>query len=241
MILAANQPYFLPYIGYWQLIRAADLFLIGDDYQYRARSWISRNRILLHGKPAWFGLEIENAGSFRLCSELHRLQINRKKKINQLYDAYHRAPYYEEGLRLMEEILNCGETVLSEYLLHTIRIICSYLDIDTPIGRTSELPGNSVYRREERIYDMCHRLGADTYINPIGGTQLYSFSEFRKQGITLKFLRADQIVYRQYDNDFAANLSILDLIMFNSREEVIRMLDRFTLITEQDFAGQGIV
>ena len=76
MILAANQPYFLPYIGYWQLIRSADIFLIGDDYQYKTRSWISRNRILQKGKPVWFGIEIEKASCSRLCTELHLAPVN---------------------------------------------------------------------------------------------------------------------------------------------------------------------
>lgn len=234
MILGANQPYFLPYIGYWQLIHASDYFLIGDDYQYRPRSWISRNRILLQGKPAWFGLEVENTGSFRLCTELRRAPVNRKKKLNILYDAYHRAPCYGDGIRLMEEILDCEETVLSEYLLHSIRCICSYLGITTPIGRTSDLEGNRVYRREERIYDMCRRLGADTYINPIGGMGLYDFDRFREHGIRLQFLQPDRIVYSQRGNTFVENLSILDVIMFNSREEIRNMLDCFTLITDSE-------
>ena len=231
MILAANQPYYLPYIGYWQLIRTADIFLIGDDYQYKTRSWISRNRILLQGKPAWFGIEIGKASSSRLCTELHMAPVNWKKKQDILYNAYHKAPYYREGIRLMEEIRDCDKTILSEFLLHSIRTVCRYLQISTPIARTSDLEGNRAYRREERIYDMCHRLGADTYINPIGGMEIYDFAGFREQGIALKFLRADEIVYKQFDDQFVPNLSILDLVMFNSREEVITMLDRYKLIT----------
>ncbi len=234
MILAVNQPYFLPYIGYWQLINAADLFLIGDDYQYRKRSWINRNRIMVRGKAVWFCVEKKNTGSMQMCNEMYMSSINRTKKLHLLYDAYHRAPHYEEGLRLIEEILDCDEIVLSEYLLHSIRTVCTYLGINTPIGRTSDYPGNSSYKREYRIYDMCHRIGADTYINPVGGMQLYDFADFRKQGITLKFLKADEITYRQFDNIFLPNLSILDIIMFNSREEIISMLDRFSLITEPE-------
>jgi hypothetical protein len=131
----------------------------------------------------------------------------------------------------MEEIRDCDETVLSEFLLHSIRTVCRYLQISTPIARTSDLDGNRAYRREERIYDMCRRLGADTYINPIGGMGIYDFAKFRQQGITLQFLRADEIVYKQFENPFIPNLSILDLIMFNSREEVISMLDRYKLVT----------
>lgn len=233
MRLAANQPYFLPYIGYWQLIHAADVFLIGDDYSYRTRSWISRNRILLNGAPKYFGIEIREASCNRLCSELQMMEINKKRKWDQLYDAYHRAPYFNEGMGLAEEILNCEKTVLSEFLEYSIRVICEYLGIDTPIMRTSDLEGNSLLRREHRIYDMCRRLGADTYVNAIGGTQLYDFKEFRERGIRLEFIKSDAISYRQYKEPFVGNLSILDVIMFNPVGEIRKMLDMYTLLTQE--------
>ena len=94
----------------------------------------------------------------------------------------------------------------------------------------SELEGNDSFKREERIYDMCHRLGADTYVNPIGGKELYDGGEFEKQGIKLRFINTDEIVYKQFGDSFVEKLSIIDMIMFNSREEIRDMLDKYTLI-----------
>ncbi|MCR5575482.1 MAG: WbqC family protein [Oscillospiraceae bacterium] len=232
MIAAANQPYFLPYIAYWQLIHASDLFLIGDDYAYIKRGWINRNRILFNGAPEYFGVEVQKASSFRLCSELRRAEIDKRKKMNKIYEAYHNAPYYEAGRELIDGILSCEEEVLSEYLLFSIREICAYLGITTPIMKTSEIEGNSLLKREQRIFDFCEKLGADVYANPIGGMALYSFEDFRRHGISLRFIRTGEIAYRQYGGAFVDKLSILDVIMFNSPEEIRTMLDQYVWVTE---------
>ena len=188
MIIAANQPYFLPYISYWQLINASDVFFVGDNYAYIKHGWINRNKILYRGAPELFGIAVSKASSFSMISELHVANTDKHRKMNKLYEAYHKAPYYEIGSQLMEEILDCQEEVLSEFLISSIKTICRYLEIFTPIHRTSELEGNDAFKREERIYDMCHRLNADTYINLIGGKALYDVEEFAKQGINLRFI-----------------------------------------------------
>ena len=120
---------------------------------------------------------------------------------------------------------------MSEFLISSINTICRYLEINTPIRRTSELEGNDAFKREERIYDMCHRLGATTYINPIGGKALYDVEEFAKQGINLRFINTDDITYQQFGDKFVEKLSILDVIMFNSKDEIREMLGKYTLIT----------
>lgn len=230
MIVGANQPYFLPYISYWQLINASDAFYIGDDYNYIKHGWISRNRILFQGAPEYFGIEVRGASSFRLINELNVAKTDKSKKMNKLYEAYHKAPYYEIGAGLVEGIFDCREEKLSEFLISSIKTICGYLEIETPIHRTSELKGNNLYKREERIYDMCHRLGADTYINPIGGRELYDVGEFEKRGIRLKFINTGDITYKQFGDPFVERLSILDVVMFNPKDEIRDMLGNFTLI-----------
>ena len=204
---------------------------IGDNYAYIKRGWINRNRILFRGAPELFGIEVLHASSFSLISELNIAKINKRKKMNKLYEAYHKAPYYETGARLMEEILDSPEENLSEFLISSIKTICDYLEIKTPIRKMSELEGNDSFKREERIYDMCHRLGADTYVNPIGGKELYDVEEFAKQGIKLRFINTGEITYRQFGDDFVGKLSILDIIMFNSKDEIKEMLGRYELIT----------
>lgn len=230
MIIGANQPYFLPYISYWQLINASDVFFVGDNYAYIKRGWINRNRILFNGCPELFGIEVARASSFSLINELNIVEINKRKKMNKLYEAYHKAPYYDIGAQITEEILDCKEENLSKFLISSIKTICSYLEINTPIRCMSELEGNDRFKREGRIYDMCHRLGADMYINPIGGKELYNTDEFKKEGINLRFINTGDIKYKQFGDIFVDKLSIIDVIMFNSKDDIREMLDNYTLI-----------
>ncbi len=232
MILAGNQPYFLPYLGYWQLINAADVFLIADDYNYIKRGWIARNQILLNNKPKLFSLDIKHKSSFRKINdiELSEDQKSKHRLLNQIDYEYHRAPFFLDGYSLLEDIVSCSEENLAVFLENSIRSICAYLDIMTPIRRTSELLSHDNSNKQERIFNYCKQLEADTYINLIGGTKLYNPLEFAEHGITLKFLKSDLPPYKQYNDEFVPGLSILDAIMFCSKEQLQEMLDAYSLV-----------
>lgn len=234
MILAANQPYFFPYLGWWQLIKAADLFLVSDDYNFIRRGWVTRNRILVNGKAAFFRIEVKERSSFKLIKDLEILPPDNGEKLRTLEMAYHKAPCLDAGMALAERVLGCPERNLALFLENSIKEVCSYLGITTPIGRTSDLPGNSRFKREERIYDFCARTGADTYVNAIGGMRLYDPEEFAKRGVKLLFLKSGLPEYPQHGAPFVSGLSILDAIMFNSKEALGAMLDDYTLIEGRD-------
>lgn len=230
MILGANQPYFIPYIGYWQLINAVDIFVIADDYNYIKNGWISRNRILSNGLIQYFNIEIKHASQNKKINELFRCDISTEKKLGHLICSYRKAPYFEDGILLMKDILTCPEMNLAEYLTYSIKCICDFLEIKTKMIKSSQLDHNSDLKREYRIYDMCKRLGADQYYNAIGGEKLYSFQEFEKEGIRLNFIkRKDEISYKQFNNSFVPDLSIIDVIMFNSKNEIKQMLKQYSL------------
>ncbi len=232
MILAGNQPYFLPYLGYWQLIHAADHFLIADDYAYIKAGWINRNRILLNREPHYFRVEMAGHAGSRLIRDkrLAMTPLLLKEKLKTLELAYHRAPCFARGYALAERILTFPERSLSPFLEHSIREVCAYLGITTPISRSSGLPGNSLFRREERIFDFCRRLGADTYINLPGGQKLYDYQEFARHGIRLRFIRPNLTPYTQFGGPFVERLSILDAIMFNPPDALHALLDDFDWI-----------
>ena len=230
MILAGNQPYFLPYLAWWQLIKAADLFLLSDDYNFIRSGWICRNRILVEGKPFFFRIEVKKRSSYKLIKNMEIVPVKVEKKLKTLEFAYHKAPYFDNGIALAERILRYPDTNLADFLEHSVREVCSFLHITTPLKRSSELVGNSMFKREERIYDACRRTGADTYVNAIGGTALYHRDEFARQGITLKFLKSGLPEYPQFKKPFVERLSILDAIMFNSPEALQEMLEDYTLI-----------
>ena len=232
MILAGNQPYFLPYLGYWQLIHLADLFLLADDYDYIRHKWINRNRILLAGQPYNLRVEVAHNPSSRLIMDK---QIAMKPywledKLQTVKKAYYKAPFLTEGYALAERILTYPERNLALFLEHSIREVCAYLGITTPFCHSSDLPGNSRFKCEERIYDFCDRLGADTYVNLPGGQALYDFGEFARRGIRLRFIQPILKPYPQFGAPFVERLSILDAIMFNSREQLHEMLDDYTFI-----------
>ena len=230
MILAANQPYLLPYFPYWQLIHAADRFLVGDDYAFIRKGWITRNYILVQGKPQYLRMEVRARSCFRLICDSEFAPVRLVDKLKTIEMAYHKAPCFQDVYPVVEHILCNPERNLAAFLTASIREICGWLGITTPIGFTSGLAGNSHFKREERIYDFCRRLNADTYLNAIGGTALYRGDEFARHGIRLRFLKGRQTPYPQFGQPFTANLSILDAMMFLSREELHERLDDYDLI-----------
>lgn len=232
MILADNQPYFIPYIGYWQLMNAADVYVIADDDQYMKHAWVNRNRILTNKtSETLFNLELDKAPFTNAINERYISHVfNPEKKLNIIQCSYGKAPFFQNGMELMETILRCPERNLAEFLVNSIVCVRDYLGITTPMYRESELGLNPELRCEEGVYEVCHRLNADTYYNAIGGQSLYTAEEFAKQGIKLGFLKTGDIRYRQFGRDFIPGLSILDVIMFNSRDAIAEMLNQYTII-----------
>lgn len=237
MIMGSNQPYFIPYIGYWQLINSVDVFVIEDDYNYIKRGWVNRNQILENGKGNFFNIELSHASQNSKINELFLSDtFQPQKKLQRLQAAYKKAPFFEDGYALMRQILEYDNINLADFLEHCIRCICDYLGIHTKLIRSSSIPNNSTLKREYRIYDQCKFVGADTYINAIGGQKLYSYQEFRNEGIKLGFIKTGDIQYKQFGPDFIPYLSIIDVIMFNSREAIKDILQQYTILWEEGAA-----
>lgn len=232
MIMGGNQPYFMPYIGYWQLINAVDVFIISDDYNYIEGGWIGRNRILENGQPRFYNIEISHASSNKKINELFLSteKFDREKKLMQLSKVYRRAPLFDDGFALMKKILECEEMNLAKFLENSIRIVCDYLDIKTEFVKSSSIPDNCKLKREYKIYEQCRYVGADVYINAIGGQKLYTFEQFKEQDIRLGFIQTNAIEYKQLWYDFVPDLSIIDVIMFNPRQEIKKMLQQYTIL-----------
>lgn len=232
MKIGIMQPYFLPYIGYWQLMNAVDRYVIYDDVNYIKGGWINRNRILVEGQPKYFNLQLIGASSNKKINEVG---INRDyriigKELRIIEGAYKKAPFYNIMKPFIEKILQCESNNLSKYLKNSFDIICSYIGITTELIFSSELDKDCNLKGQEKIISICKLLGATEYYNAIGGQQLYSYSDFMNHNIILKFLKTNDIEYRQFNNIFQKNLSIIDVLMFNSKERVSQMLQDFNLI-----------
>lgn len=228
------QPYFFPYIGYFQLINAVDTFVVYDDVNFIKGGWINRNNVLINKFFFLFTVPLENSSSFiqidqtRLNSKLYE---NWKIKfLKSLEQSYKKAPFFNEVFFLIEKILNKDTNFISTLAVDSIKEVCSYLDVKTQIIETSKQYDNNHLSGQDRIISICQLERAKYYINPIGGIDLYSKEDFKKNEIILNFIKAKPIDYKQFDNEFIPWLSIIDVLMFNSIEEINIMLNNYELL-----------
>ena len=232
MKVAIHQPYYVPYIGYWQLINSVDTFAIADNYNYIKNGWINRNRILENDNIRYYNIEVDHVSQNKFISDHSLKPINKQCKLNQLKGFYSKAPYKKEGLELMEKVLSFDGSNLADFLYYSIQIICDYLGIKTKIIRTSDFEQDPSLKFTDRIFDYCKQMGADEYHNLIGGMELYSFEDFKEHGIKLAFINAIPYEYPQSSKEFIFGLSIIDIIMNNSKESIMNILNSYELLTE---------
>ena len=215
------QPYFFPYIGYFQLIKSVDLFIVYDNIKYTKKGWINRNRFLQNGSEAMFSLPLRN-GSDLLDVRDRELaaDFNRDKLLNQLRGAYARAPYFAQTFPLIEQIVRHDESNLFKFIRHSIIMTCKHLGVATEIMVSSDIAVDHGLKNQDKVLALCAAVGASTYINAIGGVELYSKDEFRIRNVELRFIRPKPFEYAQYGGAFIPWLSIIDVMMFNPSDTI---------------------
>jgi hypothetical protein len=232
MKLAIMQPYIFPYIGYFQLIKAVDKFVLYDDVNFINKGWINRNRILVNGKDSMFTIPLKDASQNKLINEISVNWDNnwKSKFLKTAEQSYKKAPFYTEIISIIQQTLEVEEVQFSKIIEQNLRFVCLYLGIDTEIISSSEIYSNSDKKAQERILDICIQAKAKHYINPIGGLELYDKTIFQNEYIDMNFIKSNSIEYKQFKNDFVPWLSIIDVLMFNSKEEINKFLDNYELI-----------
>lgn len=232
MKLTIMQPYFLPYIGYFQMIVAVDTFIVYDNIKYTKKGWINRNRILKNGKDAMFSLPLKRGSdSLNVCDREVAADFNRDKLLNQIKGAYQRAPYFAQTFPLVERVVHHKDKNLFRFLHHSIVSTCMHLGIATEIRVSSTVDIDHNLKGQDKVLAMCEVLGAKTYINAIGGMQLYSKEIYQERGIDLKFIRSKPFEYPQFGAPFIPWLSIIDVMMFNPLDEIkIYITTKYELI-----------
>ena len=221
MKAAIMQPYFLPYIGYFQLIASVDLFIVYDNIQYSKKGWVNRNRFLRDGEAALFTLPLKNESDYRdICDRELAATFSRDKLLNQLASAYRRSPHFAEAFPLIQRIVGFDDNNLFRFVQHSILKTCEHLDIETEIRRSSDIAIDHRKSSQDKVLALCEAVGATTYINAIGGMELYSRERFQSRGINLNFLRTTPVEYPQFGAEFVPWLSIVDLLMFNSATDI---------------------
>jgi hypothetical protein len=227
MKLAIMQPYFLPYIGYFQLIHAADVFVVYDNIKYTKKGWINRNRFLRNGVTATFSLPLKkDSDALNVVGRKLACDFDRTKLLKQFSGAYRGAPCFAVTMQLLEQIVLHGETNLFRFVEHSIVSVCKYLGIETEIRVSSRIEADHDAKGQDKVLSICRTLGAATYINAIGGVELYSRTEFSMSGCELKFIRSLPLRYEQFGNEFVPWLSIIDVLMFNPIDVVKNWIER---------------
>ena len=236
MKLAIMQPYFFPYIVYFQLINAVDKFILYNDVTFIKQGWINRNYILANNQKHLISLPVSKISSNKLISEtyINKNEITRwyKKFLLSIEQQYKKSPNYKEVFELIISIFKHVNqaAIISEFNKLSIERINEYLGIETKIEDSSGKYNNENLSGQDRVINICKKENATIYINAIGGTELYDKEKFKNSNINLYFLKPIYISYKQQNNEFIPWLSIIDVMMFNDKNRIRNMLNNYSLI-----------
>jgi hypothetical protein len=223
--VAVMQPYFLPYIGYFQLVAAVDVFVVYDNIKYTKKGWINRNRLLAGGVDQTFTLPLRAGSDAEHVRERFLADDFRPRKLlDQFRGAYRAAPEFDRVYPLLERIILHPDRNLFDFIRHALEAVCAELDVRTEIRISSSIGIDHDLRHQDKVLALCEATGATTYVNAIGGTELYSAEDFAARGVELRFIRARPLEYPQFGQAFVPWLSIVDVMMFNPPDRVRQLV-----------------
>lgn len=228
MRVGIMQPYFMPYIGYFQLMAAVDKYVIFDDVNYIKRGWSARNNIIVNGQKHLFTVAVEGGSQNNLYMQVRIIDdfIKLRKTLEM---SYKKAPSYINAMELMEEVLSYEDRRFNHFIRNSFEVVFDYLGINSSFLFSSELSNDKQLKGKDKILDICKLLGATEYYNAIGGQELYDRMEFEENGIQLHFVNATLEAYPQFSSEFIPGLSMIDVLMMNSKEQVLSLLEKFTI------------
>jgi len=234
MKIGIMQPYFLPYIGYWQLLNGVDRFVVCDNMQFTKKGWMRHNYILNNNGSSMFTIPVKHGPrELNICDRYITEQYFEKdadKIIRKIKSVYQKAPYFEEVMPVVEQCILFKEDNLFLFILNSIKTVSGYLGIATQILVLSQIEADHSLKKQDRVIEICKKLGTRSYINTIGGLELYDKDIFGSNELELKFIKPKNIEYKQFQDQFVPNLSIIDVMMFNSKDEIKNMLNMYELI-----------
>lgn len=226
------QPYFFPYIGYFQLINAVDEFVIYDNIEFTKKGWINRNRILINGTDLVISLPLKKDSDYLHVKDRFLADTwgaERTKMLNRIAALYRKAPYFKDTYLVLEKCIMYNERNLFKFIFNTIQTLIQYMNIDTKLIVSSFIPIDHQLKGEEKVMAICIERKANIYINPIGGLELYDRKHFETNNLELQFQKTNKIIYSQYNHEFIPSLSIIDVLMFNSLADIKIMLGQYEL------------
>ena len=233
-MISIMQPYFLPYIGYFQLIKATKKFILYDDVQYTKKGWINRNRFIDEkNKIFYFTINIKKRSEIDLIRNktiTNEWNKNRKKILNKIYFSYKNCSDFDQKFFLFEKIFLFKSDYLFPIIFNSIKLLTKYLNIDTELLVSSEIISTKSLKKEQKIFAICKELNEFNYFNPYSGVDLYSKKKFLEQKINIFFIRKKPFSYKQNTSIFYDNLSIIDIIMQNNKNDINISLDEYEII-----------
>jgi hypothetical protein len=230
-VVAVMQPYLFPYLGYFQLISASDVFVLYDDVDFIKQGWINRNKILINNSPHVFTVPCHNASSNEIINDVAIHEGWRKAKLlKKIRMTYSNAPCFDDAFPVVERVISTDENLISRLAERSVRQVSDYLGLDVDFHRSSDLDVDPSLGRADRLIALTKHFGASTYVNMEGGTELYEKSYFSAQGVDLRFLTPHLPKYSQYTGDsFHSGLSIIDVMMNVEPGDIQAMLDEHEL------------
>ena len=232
MKLGIMQPYFLPYLGYFQLVAAVDKFVFLNDVNFIKRGWINRNQILKEGgDKQLFSIPLLDASQNRRIDEIELAMDPRwQRKFKATVErTYRKAPFFDVAFPMLEKLLGSTATTIDELARESVQTFSTYLGVETPFTTSSESHDNRQLVGQDRIIDICLREEATVYVNPPSGRELYRSQAFQDKGLELKFVDPQLQPYEQFNAPFVAGLSVLDATMFNAGESLKQLVTSYQL------------
>lgn len=226
---AIMQPYFFPYIGYYQLVYEVEKFVFLDDVTFIKQGFINRNSILLGGKRHEFSIPVSKISSYRLIND-HQYLNDQSKFIKLIEQAYKKSPFFYDVMPFVEAVIKDKNNNVSQKNSKSITAVFNYLGLQRDFSYSSCENYEQQLKGQDRVIALCSMLGIDKYRNSIGGQSLYSQEIFSAAGIELKFIRSNIKTYSQGKNNFISHLSIIDVLMHCDKQEIINMLEAYELV-----------
>ena len=233
MKVAMMQPYLFPYLGYFQLVNAVDVFIFADDVNFIKGGFVNRNKIRFNNEERYLTVPCIQSQNM-LIKEIPIYKETKgypKNILRSIQQTYAKSPFFADVFPILESVFQSELESISKLAASSVESVSKYLEINVDFKFSSaSFSHTKGQEKSTRLISITKELGGDTYMNPIGGAKIYDKDFFESKGIKLDFLEPKAITYPQFNGHFTPNLSIIDVVMFNSIEDVNKLLTKYSLV-----------
>lgn len=226
---AIMQPYFFPYIGYYQLAYEVEKFVFLDDVTFIKQGYINRNSILMNGRRHEFSVPVSKISSYRRIDN-HEYTGDFTGFLRLIEQNYKKAPHFPVVMPLIEEVALHHDNNVARKNAASVMSVFKYIGMARDFAFSSNVRLKEGQKGQDRILALCKELEFLKYRNAIGGKNLYSYEAFSAAGIELKFIQSNIQSYTQGNHEFISNLSIIDVLMHCDKPTILKHLSDFSLV-----------